>query len=246
MPYSVPYDPHHRRFLVRLGANGLARALELPPMAAAAFPGATVASGGATAGKTTSIPRAKVRYYGRISTAVAAFDALALSVKEGDLKGPFAKAFFDESVDSPPDNESPYNAFKTAGYLLAVAFKIDSKIPPDKIPQVKDYKKFMKDLEKLKEAVGRGKVSDSQSAYASVKESLNVLLEVSSCHPSATRSIRRRRRVRLLQGCMHINGYHGAHGRLSRIAHVSRRETLHSEGGAFARHLIYAIPPLFV
>ena len=146
-------------------------------LAAAAFPGATVASGGATAGKTTSIPRAKVRYYGRISTAVAAFDALALSVKEGDLKGAFAKAFFDESVDSPPDNESPYNAFKTAGYLLAVAFKIDSKIPPDKIPQVKDYKKFMKDLEKLKEAVGRGKVSDSQSAYASVKESLNVLLD---------------------------------------------------------------------
>ena len=136
---------------------------------------AAQASGGATAGKTTSIPRAKTRYYGRVTAAVAAFEALALSVKDADLKGAFAKAFFADSADEA--DESPYSAFKMAGYLLAVAFKIDSKVPPDKIQQVKDYKKFMKALDTLKDAVERNKVKDVEAAYATTKTTLDVFLE---------------------------------------------------------------------
>jgi hypothetical protein len=54
-----------------IGANALPRrALFALLPAALAMPGVPApayASGGATAGKTTSIPRAKVRYYGRMS-----------------------------------------------------------------------------------------------------------------------------------------------------------------------------------
>lgn len=63
---------------------------------------------------------------------------------------------------------------KTAGYLLAVAFKIDSKIPPDKIQQVKDYKTLLKDMEKLK---GAGKESEAKAAYAKTQQSMAVFLE---------------------------------------------------------------------
>ena len=48
--------------------------------AALLAPAAVFASGGATSGKTTSIPRAKLRYYDRVTVAVAAF---AAAVKAG-------------------------------------------------------------------------------------------------------------------------------------------------------------------
>ena len=102
-------------------------------------PAAAFASGGATSGKTTSIPRAKLRYYDRVTVAVAAF---AAAVKAG-AKGDFYVG-----------DEGPYEELKSAGYLLAVAFKIDSKIPPDKIAAVKAWKAMMKDLDGMKSAKG--------------------------------------------------------------------------------------------
>ena len=177
-------------------------AVEFGALAALSLPsGAAVASGGATAGKTTSIPRAKVhaqrphptpsvtaeplhslpsahlvpqlRYYDRVTAAVAAFQGLGTTIKGGgggEMKTAAASFFSDR-------DESPLSEFKSAGYLLAVAFKIDSKIPPDKIQQVKDYKKFMKDLDGLKSAMGKGKQSESATAFAAASNSLNVLLE---------------------------------------------------------------------
>ena len=59
---------------------------------------------------------------------------------------------------------------------LAVAFKIDTKIPPDKIPSVKDYKKMIKDIEALKE-VNRKKPEAAQAAYAQAKTTMNGYLE---------------------------------------------------------------------
>ena len=66
--------------------------------------------------------------------------------------------------------DSPYSELKGAGFLLAVAFKIDTKIPPDKIPAVKDYKAMMKDLEGLK-GVSVKKPEAAQAAYAKAKAS---------------------------------------------------------------------------
>ena len=54
------------------------------------------------------------------------------------------KAFYAE--------DGPFDELKQAGYLLAVAFKIDSKIPPGKIEQVKNHKKLIKDLDAIKTA----------------------------------------------------------------------------------------------
>jgi hypothetical protein len=109
----------------------LAGAAALPVLGS---PIAAMASGGATAGKTTSIPRAKLRYYDRITTAVTAFEALGGYLGDASAIKKGYGAFFSEQEDSP------YAELKGAGFLLAVAFKIDTKIPPDKIPSVKDYK----------------------------------------------------------------------------------------------------------
>ena len=100
--------------------------------AANLFAATAQASGGATAGKTTSIPRAKLRYYGRVTAVVIAYEALGAAIKSGDGIKAAASSFFSDS------EEGPAQELKTAGYLLSVAFKIDGKIPPDKIQQVKD------------------------------------------------------------------------------------------------------------
>ena len=93
----------------------LAGAAALPLLGS---PIAAMASGGATAGKTTSIPRAKLRYYDRITGAVTAFEALGGYLGDASAIKKGYGAFFSEHEDSP------YAELKGAGFLLAVAFKI--------------------------------------------------------------------------------------------------------------------------
>jgi len=140
-------------------------------------PMAAFASGGATSGKTTSIPRAKLRYYGRITTVISKFEAMKAPIKSGDLKA--GKTTFFTSVYETQDGSmsTAFDELKTAGYLLAVAFKIDSKIPPDKIQQVKDYKLMMKEMEKLQETLGGSKADKAAAAYEKVSATLNVYLD---------------------------------------------------------------------
>jgi len=160
-----------------IGTNALPRrALFALLPAALAIPGVPApayASGGATAGKTTSIPRAKVRYYGRMSQVLNAYRELGNVIASGDAAAikKAGKAFWSSSEEAPAEE------LKSAGYLLAVAFKIDSKIPPDKIPAVKDYKKMMGGVEKLKAAVSSGKAADAAKAYAASTDSLNLYLD---------------------------------------------------------------------
>ncbi|KAL1498530.1 hypothetical protein AB1Y20_013851 [Prymnesium parvum] len=132
-------------------------------------PLAAHASGGATAGRTTSIPRAKLRYSGRLTAAVKAFLVLKASIGTDEQKKA-GKAFFSDAEDSA------YSELKTAGYLLAVAFKIDAKVPPDKLETVKAFKKLMKDLEELKKGMD-GKPADAEKAFGKASESLNLYLE---------------------------------------------------------------------
>ena len=49
-------------------------------------PNAASASGGATSGKTTSIPRAKLRYYDRITAVVSRFEAMEAPISSGEAK----------------------------------------------------------------------------------------------------------------------------------------------------------------
>jgi len=138
------------------------------PVAAVAAP--ALASGGATAGKTTSIPRAKVRYFGRITQTVIAFDTLGAAIKANEDAKAVGASFFKDSDDGP------ISELKTAGYLLSVAFKIDGKIPPDKIQQVKDHKQLIKDVDKLKGAM-KETPAKMQAAYLTASASMNTWLE---------------------------------------------------------------------
>jgi len=149
-----------RREAIAAVGSGLALGTFLP---------AASASGGATSGKTTSIPRAKLRYYNRITAVVSSFQQMGDDISRGEVSG--AKAFFAET------DGAPFPELKTAGYLLSVAFKIDSKIPPDKIQQVKDFKTLLKDVEKLRTAVSGGKKTEMANSLDKTKTSLNVWLE---------------------------------------------------------------------
>lgn len=160
-----------RRDAVASGLLGAALGgLLVPPQAA-------FASGGATSGKTTSIPRAKLRYYGRMTTVITIFQGMKKPILAGDVKGAKGSFFTKEYETQDSSMSTAIDELKTAGYLLAVAFKIDSKIPPDKIQQVKDYKKLMAEMEKLKEALGSGKSDKAAAAYEKVASLMNVYLE---------------------------------------------------------------------
>jgi hypothetical protein len=131
------------------------------------------ASGGATAGRTTSIPKAKTRYYGRVTAFVAAFAAFDPLVKSGELtmKNAAAASFFSDSKTSPIED------FKIAGYLLAAAFKIDASIPPARVEAVIAETKFMKDLEAFKGALKSGKADKVSDTYATASASLSAYLQ---------------------------------------------------------------------
>merc|ERR1712127_209792 len=58
-------------------------------------PGIASASGGATAGKYTTIPIAKRRYYGRVQEAVHEFLLMGDAVIKDDLSDPIVQDFFD-------------------------------------------------------------------------------------------------------------------------------------------------------
>jgi len=144
--------------------------LGLPFLAAA--PSSAFASGGATSGKTTSIPRAKLRYYGRVTTVVSDFEELGRIIDKGDLTAiKKARATFFSDADS-----SGIEELKSAGYLLAVAFKIDSKIPPQKIQQVRDHKVMLDAMTALGKACAKSP-ADAKTAYAAALSSLNIYLE---------------------------------------------------------------------
>ena len=151
--------PNRREALLGATAAAAASVLAVP---------SAHASGGATAGKTTSIPRAKLRYYDRITKAVIAFEALGPAMGSAETLKPAMKTFYDSADGSPAEE------FKGAGFLLAVAFKIDGRTPPDKVQAVKDWKKMMADLDKLKAA---SKPEQAKDAYAKVKVTMDVYLE---------------------------------------------------------------------
>jgi len=152
--------------------DAVAGGLSLLGAATALVPTTAWASGGATSGKTTSIPRAKLRYYDRITAVVARFQSMEAQIAKGESKMAVA-SFFGQVYETQDGSMSTaFDELKTAGFLLAVAFKIDSKIPPDKIQQVKDYKALMKEMDKLKSS---GK--DASASYVSTKAAMGVFLE---------------------------------------------------------------------
>jgi hypothetical protein len=113
------------------------------------------ASGGATAGKYTTIPIAKRRYYGRVQQAVHEFLELGPTVVKGDMSVATIQTFFDplgvvvvpakrkdvngQCTKKDGDcrgkeiRDSRYNDMKASMYLLGNAFRTDQQKPPDRL-----------------------------------------------------------------------------------------------------------------
>ena len=87
-------SPKPRRFfldtLVAATTTSAIATLVVPLSPSPAF-----ASGGATAGRYTTIPIAKRRYYGRVQEAVHEFLLMGPAVVKGDLSAPEVQIFFD-------------------------------------------------------------------------------------------------------------------------------------------------------
>jgi len=138
-------------------------------------PEEALASGGATAGKYTTIPIAKRRYYGRVQQAVHEYLDLGPAVVEGDMSAPIIQTFFDVEgvVVVPARNQaingqctkkdgsckgaairdSRWNDMKASMYLLGNAFRINQQKAPDNLPTVRAAKAFFKEIDAMEKAV---------------------------------------------------------------------------------------------
>lgn len=54
-------------------------------------------------------------------------------------------------------------------------YRIDGKIPPERIPQARAHKKLIKDLDELKRSLGRKE--DAKKAYAVAQASMSEYLD---------------------------------------------------------------------
>jgi hypothetical protein len=130
-------------------------------------PQPSLASGGATAGRTTSIPTAKKRYYKRVTEDVKELLQVGAAIKSADLATARNAPFWGE----------PLADLTGAGYLLAVAFKIDARVPPQKIKQKRDHDALIASLKMLQKSVAGSDAAAAKAQYASTLDALNEYLE---------------------------------------------------------------------
>jgi len=165
------------------------------------------ASGGATAGRYTTIPIAKRRYYGRVQQAVHEFLMMGPDMVQQDMTAAKIQYFFDpEGVVVVPakrkdvngqctkkDNDcrgkeirdSRWNDMKASMYLLGNAFRTDQQKPPDRLPTVKAAKAFFKEVDLIEKNVKKKKKKDSDTpaAYATALDILDVYLDLVELPP---------------------------------------------------------------
>lgn len=182
-----------RRFLQNTAAASLAvfvgSGITSPKMASA--------SGGATAGKYTTIPIAKRRYYGRVQEAVHEFLLMGSAVVKGDMTDPTVQDFFDVSktviVEAKRQDvngqctkkdstckgkeirDSRYNDMKASMYLLGNAFRINQTKAPDNLPTVQAAKKFIKVMDSMEKRVMKKPSTGDTASQKLYLEALDIL-----------------------------------------------------------------------
>ena len=169
------------------------------------------ASGGATAGKYTTIPIAKRRYFGRVQQAVHEYLDLGPEILKGDMTAPLIQKFFDpkgvvvveakrKDVNgqcTKKDNDcrgsevrdSRYNDMKTSMYLLGNAFRINQTKAPDNLPTVRAARAFFKEADLLEKAVRKNPKKMDQAAqqhYVAGLDLLDVYLDLVELPPTAS------------------------------------------------------------
>lgn len=172
-------------------------------------PSAACASGGATAGKYTTIPIAKRRYYGRVQEAVHEFLLMTPAVIKGDLTDPTVQDFFDvtktvvipgkkkdiNGICTKKDGDckstdivdSRFNDMKTTMYLLGNAFRINQTKAPDNLPSVKAAKKFFRVMNKFElKVLKKPKKNDSDATqlFADALDLLDLYLDLVELPPT--------------------------------------------------------------
>lgn len=185
---------HRREFLVG-GAASLCTGVI---SASSVLVDSASASGGATAGKYTTIPIAKRRYYGRVQEAVHEFLAMGPDVVKGDMTAESIQNFFDvegtvvvEGKASTSINgqctkkdgdcrrkevrDSRYNDMKASMYLLGNAFRINQQKAPDNLPTVKAAKAFFKDMDEMEKLVKKKPKKNDPEAVARYARALDTL-----------------------------------------------------------------------
>lgn len=171
-----------------------------------AFPREAWGSGGATAGKYTTIPIAKRRYYGRVEEAVHEFLLMGNDVVKGDMTAASIRGFFDingvviveakkgsingqctkKDCKGKEIRDSRYNDMKTSMYLLGNAFRYNQQKAPDNLPTVKAAKAFFKEMDAMEKAVvKKPKTMDKVSVghYAAALEILEPYLDLVELPP---------------------------------------------------------------
>mmetsp|Transcript_15735 Transcript_15735/g.36144 ORF Transcript_15735/g.36144 Transcript_15735/m.36144 type:complete len:248 (-) Transcript_15735:260-1003(-) len=167
------------------------------------------ASGGATAGKYTTIPIAKRRYYGRVQQGVHDFLLMGPDIVKGDTTAEAVQHFFDpQGVVVVPAKrrdisgqctkkdgdcagkevrDSRYNDMKTSMYLLGNAFRINQVKPPDLLPTVIAARAFFKEMDAMEKLVRKDpKLQDraSQKRYLAALDILDEYLDLVELPPT--------------------------------------------------------------
>jgi hypothetical protein len=176
--------------LARRSALGTAAAAVI----AIGAPELAFASGGATAGKYTTIPIAKRRYFGRVKQGVYEFMNMGGAIAKGDVGSEDITNFFAQTIKTQSQRqksncrgdatacnvkeqfESRWDDMQLSMFLLGNAFRLDSGKPPEKVRQVKEAKAFFSEVEKLQKASKAGSRKDALLRYANAREALDVFL----------------------------------------------------------------------
>ncbi|KAG7342637.1 hypothetical protein IV203_020581 [Nitzschia inconspicua] len=172
------------------------------------LPSPASASGGATAGKYTTIPIAKRRYYGRVQAGVHEFLALGPKMIEADMSAATIQRFFDPQglvvVEAKRQDingqctkkdgackgkevrDSIYNDMKASMYLLGNAFRINQTKAPDNLPTVKAAKAFFKEMDLVEKAAQKGRPGDREAVghYAAALDILDSYLDLVELPPT--------------------------------------------------------------
>eukprot|EP00550_Attheya_septentrionalis_P008951 CAMPEP_0198280006 /NCGR_PEP_ID=MMETSP1449-20131203/186_1 /TAXON_ID=420275 /ORGANISM="Attheya septentrionalis, Strain CCMP2084" /LENGTH=244 /DNA_ID=CAMNT_0043975265 /DNA_START=106 /DNA_END=840 /DNA_ORIENTATION=+ len=155
------------------------------------------ASGGATAGKYTTIPIAKRRYYGRVQQAVHEFLIMGQAVVSADMTKPLIQDFFDvtKTVVVPAKRkdingqctkkdgnckgsaiyDSRWNDMKASMYLLGNAFRINQQKAPDNLPTVQAAKAFFKEIDAMEKSVLKKPKTNDPVAVGHYARALDIL-----------------------------------------------------------------------
>jgi hypothetical protein len=160
--------------------------------AIAGLPESVSASGGATAGKTTTIPVAKRRYYGRVKQGVVTWILMRDAINAGDLKSQYIADFFAGIVYKNEKKGTMFNPRKDKRTelsqwedlqitvpLLGNAFRYDGGTPPMRVKGYVLGTKWLKDVEALKKQLEKNDedVDTAKALLAKASEDLDPFLD---------------------------------------------------------------------